>query len=358
MTLGGCTLGLLAALIIHPSFTASAVVLPPVDNSSGLGNLGGLSSGGAAVLALGGHSSADLYVQLLQSRSIADSLIHDFDLQHIYRSKSLSATRVILASRTKILANEKSNLITIAVTDSSAKRAADLANGYIGKYQLLSERLAVSTASRKRAFFSQQLLKAKNDLADAEEQLAETQKKTGFLQPESQTQALIASASNLRASIAAKEVQIAAMHNFATAENPQMKQAETELGGLEAQLASLEHASGNPDSLIMPKSAVQSGGIEYIRRLRDVKYFETLYESLGRQLEVARLEEAQEGSGIEVVDPAIVPDRKSGPKRNLIVAGAFLLSFLGACCWVLGKLGFEDARARMRALEGTSSIVA
>ena len=71
-------------------------------------------------------------------------------------------------------------------------------------------------------------------------------------------------------------------------------------------------------------------GIEYIRRIRDVKYNETIFEILARQFEVAKLDEAKQGALIQVVDPAIPPDRKSFPKRALIVIGAtFVGLFIG-----------------------------
>jgi tyrosine-protein kinase Etk/Wzc len=344
-------LGILACILIKPSFTAVTIVMPPSDATGGLGGLSSVTT----VLSLGRASNGDLSVKLFESHTIEDALIQQFHLQKVYRVKLLSDARRALEARSKISLDEKSNLVTISVTDGNAQFAADLANGYVQDYQNLSARLAVTQASRKRQFFSDQLLQAKNNLADAEEKLLETQKKTGFLQPDSQTPALIGSAANLRAEIASKHVQMEAMRNFATAENPQMQQAQSELNGLEGQLASLESSSSGTNSLIMPKNAVENGGVEYIRRLRDVKYFETLYDMLARQLETARLEEAREGSGIEVVDPAVPPDRKSGPKRSLILVGSFVFGFVGSCCWVLGGVAYQDLRRRLREMEASSS---
>ena len=357
ITLVALVLGIITAFAIKPYFTATTIVLPPAESNTGFGGLSGMSAS-TTILALGGHSTGQLYVDLLETRDVADNLIKRFHLQQVYKTKLLSVTRRALAAKTKITLNEKSNLITIAVTDTEKQRASDLANGYIDAYRTLSAHLAISTASRNRQFFGDQLLTAKNNLADAEERLATIQKQTGFLQPDSQTQALITSAANLRAQVAVKQVQIEAMRNYATAENPQMQQAETELSGLEGQLGTLEHSDvGGANSLILPKNAVQNGGVEYIRGLRDVKYYETLYDMLARQLEAARLEEAREGNGIEVVDPAIPPDRKSGPKRSLILAGSLVFGFLAGCCWVLGRLAYADFRTRMREAEqGSPSL--
>ena len=60
-------------------------------------------------------------------------------------------------------------------------------------------------------------------------------------------------------------------------------------------------------------------GVEYLRKFRDVKYYETLFELLAKQFEIAKIDEAKEATLIQVLDRAIVPERKSKPKRMLIV---------------------------------------
>src|SRR5208282_1182343 len=88
-----------------------------------------------------------------------------------------------------------------------------------------------------------------------------------------------------------------------------------------------------------PKNRVPEAGMEYVRRLRDVKYNETIFEILARQFEVAKLDEAKEGSIIQVVDPAIPPDKRSFPKRTLI--GATVLGFIFGVLLALAQAGFE-----------------
>ena len=74
------------------------------------------------------------------------------------------------------------------------------------------------------------------------------------------------------------------------------------------------------NSLIVPKGKLTQAGLEYVRKLRDVKYYETIFDILARQFEIAKLDEAREGAMVQVVDPAVPPDRRSFPKRGLITA--------------------------------------
>ncbi len=349
-------LGAVYALVQPNRYTAVGTVLPPTESDSGLGSLSSVGALAALSLGQGGHENGDLYVQLFKSRSVADAVIARFHLDQEYKTLKPSDTRAVLSARSRFDLSSSSGLITISVTDRSPERAAELVNGYVDAYRAASAHLAVTEAARRRVFFDQQLLEAKNNLASAEEKLGVTEQQTGLLQPEGQTQALISSAAALRAQVAAKQVEVEAMRNYATPENPQMQQAQTELAGLQAQLAALGHSQGDDRSaLIMSKTAVEHGGVEYVRRLRDVKYYETIYETLARQLESARLQEAREGSGIQVVDPAIPPDRKSGPHRSLIMLGFFFAGAVLGCVWVLWQVGLEDYRLRRKA---RASVVA
>jgi uncharacterized protein involved in exopolysaccharide biosynthesis len=152
---------------------------------------------------------------------------------------------------------------------------------------------------------------------------------TGLIQLDSQARALIESAASLRAQITAKEVQIQSMSTYAGSGNVDLMQAQQELSGLRAQLSKLggsEDDGGN--EIMLPKGMLPQAGLEYVRKVRDVKYREKIFEILAQQFELATLDEAKEGAIIQVVDPATVPDRRSFPKRGLIVIGATFLSFV------------------------------
>ena len=182
-------------------------------------------------------------------------------------------------------------------------------------------------------------------MANAEEALKQTEQTTGLIQLDSQARALIESAAALRAQIAAKEVQIQGMQTYATGENAQLVQAQRELEGLRAQLAKLggkEDISGG--GIIVPKGQVPEAGLEYVRKLRDVKYYETIFDILARQFELAKLDEAKQGALIQVVDPAIPPDKRSFPKRTLITLGATILGFFFGVFLVLIQARLECMR--------------
>lgn len=331
--LGG-VVALAIAMSMTPIFTSTAKIMPPQQQASGmaamLGQLGGMA--GLAGVA-GVKTSRDVYIGILESRTISDNLIKRFKLQARYKSSTMDDARIALSSASEVIDSKKDGLIAVAVSDPDPKFAAELANGFVEELTRLTQTFAVTDASQRRLFFERQLKEAKDKLADAEIALRTTQEKTGMIQPEGQVQAIIGTIATLKGQIAAKEIQISALRTFATAQNPEYVRAEEELRGMQGQLSKLEQNRPSKDGdFMVPSGRIPAAGIEYIRSMRDVKYYETMFEMLSKQYEMARLDEAKEGTVVQVLDVAVPAERKSKPKRALItlggvVAGA-LLAFL------------------------------
>jgi tyrosine-protein kinase Etk/Wzc len=339
--------GLLVSLILPKRYTAIATVLPPQRNSSlGASFAAQLSGSIGAVAALAGGDQSffkdpnDMYISMFQSRTVEEAMIQRFGLMQEYRQKLLSHARKTFDSNFKVEGDKKDGFLHISVIDKDPKRAAEMANGWIEEFRKLSKTLAIGEAAQRRLFFEQQLEQAKQNLANSEEALKETEQKTGVLEVDSQARALIESAAVLRSQIVAKEVQIQAMRTYATNENSNVVQTQQELDSLRAQLAKLGGSEDDSSAgLIPPKGKVTESGLEYLRKYRDVRYYEAIFEVLARQLELAKLDEAKEGSLIQVVDPAVAPDWKSSPKRALIIlAAVFIGIFLGTLTALTGAL--------------------
>jgi uncharacterized protein involved in exopolysaccharide biosynthesis len=364
--LGAAVLSTLVAFLWPARYEAEVVLLPPTQNSSissallgQLGNLGALGSlASLAGGSLGLKNQSDMYVALLTSRTVEDAIIYRFELMKEYRKKRVSDTRKKLESRTSASAGSKDGLIRLSVQDHDAKKAAAMANAYVEEFRKLSASLAVTEASRRRLFFEQQMQQAKEKLTDAEESMRQLEQSTGVLQIDSQARSLIESAAVLRAQVVAKQVQIDAMRSFATEDNPNLILAKQQLAALQAQLDRVAGSEKDAGSDInLSKGRVTQAGIEYIRRYRELKYQETVFELLAKEFEIAKLDEAREGSIIQVVDPATVPDKIAFPHRILTIVGGTILGLFIAVFWVWMRKSlthtFEtpENQARLEALK-------
>lgn len=346
-------IGIALALLLPVRYTAEVTILPPQQQNpmitsalasefGGLNSLASLAGG-----SLGLKNQNDMYVSMFKSRIVEDALIRRYGLQDEYHKPRLSDARKKFESRASVEGGQKDGLIHITFEDHDPKRAAEIANGYVDQFRTLSQHLAISEASQRRVFLEGQVDQTKQHLANSEEAMKNTEQKTGLISLDSQARALIESAAYLRAQIAAKQVQIEGMKSYATDQNAGLTQAQQELAGLRAQMQRLT-GSQDIDGMIVPKGQVTEAGLEYMRKLRDVKYYEAEYALLSKQLEIARLDEAREGSLVQVVDPAYAPDKRSFPHRSLIVLAAACAGLFFGVFLALLHARYQRMRANPR----------
>ena len=340
------------SLLSPDIYTASTQIMPPQQQSgasSPFGQFGALT--GFPGFSFGLRNPADIYVAMLKSRTVSDNMIKRFQLQFVFKTKLVTDTRKALENASSIVAS-KDGFIVVKVDDTNPKLAADMANGYVEELQKLTQVLAVSEASQRRLFFEKQLLQAKRALVDAELSLKKIQEKTGLLQLDAQAQELIRAGAELKGQIAMKEVELGAMRTFATGNNPDYIRTQQLVGGMRNQLAKIETGS-------VSTSKAPEVGLEYLRKVRDLKYAETIYDILTKQIEIAKIDEAKEGSLIQILDKAVVPDKKSKPKRSLMVLLATVSAGFFTLLYAFIKEALQNARkdtktqAQLQALKKT-----
>jgi len=329
-TLGLMVIVAIYSLIVSPIYKGETKILPPQQSSSGmasqlLSQLGGAAGLVGSVVPI--RNSNDLYIGLIKSNTVLDRMIDRFELMSLYKAKFRSSVRESLSGSLKVTDDKKSGIITISVEDKNPRRAADMANAFVEELRRLTKGLAVSEASQRRLFFEDQLEDAKTGLARSEEAMKGFQEKTGALRIEEQAKAVIEGMSQLRAQIAAKEVELRVMRTYSTEHNPDVKKAEAAINGMRAELAKLEKRKGNGHDPLMPTGRMPEVGTEYIRKLRDLKFNETLYELLLKQYEAAKLDEAKEATVIQVIDKAQPPEQRIKPKRRQMVMIAGIIGF-------------------------------
>ena len=332
---------LVVALLLPPIYTARASFLAPGSQQqsgsaaalAALGSLGGLAGGLAA------KTPDDLYVALLKSDSVLRGLDAKFELKKHYEVDTHEALRRVVPGFIRVSADKKSGVISVEVDDKDKNFAADVANAHEAEVTKLLGRLAVSEAQLRRVFFEKQLQDTKENLVKAEQALRGVQEKSGVIVLDKQAEALITNAALLRAQIAEREVQLKVLRTSSTEQNPAVIRLNSELHALRTELSRMESAQGgSPGSAVdMPVGKLPEAAIDYVRARRELKLQETLLESMVRQYEIAKLDEAKEGPTLQQVDIAQPPDHKSRPSRAQIVLVSALVALLSASAWVVAR---------------------
>ena len=316
-----------ATKIMTPQQSLPATALLSQLSASGTGSLAALAGGGLSAL----KDPNAIYIGLLASRPVADAIIHRFSLDKAYHAENMTEARKKLAENTVISSEKVAGFIDLSVTDKDKKRAAEIANAYTEELRKLMKSMAVTEASQRRVFYEEQLNQAQEALVTAELAFLQVQQKKGLVEPDAQAKAMIESITALRAKVDAQEVRVQALRSYTTEQNPELQLAERELASLQgevAQMAQRSHSAGFSD---LGLADVPGAGMDYLRAEHELKYRQALFDLLLKQYDAAKLDEAREGAIIQVVEPAIEPEKRASPKRAILLLTCTAVGFVAAC---------------------------
>lgn len=327
-------------------YSATAKVLPPQKEAAG-----GLSSvlgqmGGVAGLAVGGlGSGTDLYLGILRSRSVADEVVRRLDLTTLYKTENPELARINLEASVRMQAG-KDGIINIIAEDTDPKRAARVANMYVDELGRTTVRLNLSKAGAERIFIEKRLELVKSDLKKAEDDIKAYSERNSVVQVDSQAKVTIEGIARMKAELASKEVQLAVLRSRQTDQSTEVRAIQAGITRLQGELAKMS-GSGIGGQGIPSIGTVPGLGLEYARKMRELKIQETVFEQLTKQYEMAKLSEAKDSSSFQVLDMAVAPSVKSKPRRSAIVISATLVAFAASLILVflleyLKNMSVED----------------
>lgn len=347
-TLVGVTLSVVAACF-YPKYQATVQLMPPDTGSSGLASLAlpalsklpGLSGlAGLAGDLVGGKNSSALFTKVLESRTIEDSLITRFDLRKKYGIKYWEDARKKLHSRTSIIEDKKSGVLTIVVDDSDPKLAAALAGAYIEELDRVMASVATSSARRERIFLELRLTDEKKSLEDSEKKFSQFASSSMMLDVPQQTRVTVEAAARLQGEMIAARSELEGLEQIYTAENFRVRTLRARVGELERELAKINAGQISPSTTQDPTSPYPSVkslpvlGVEWADLYRTTKIHETVFELLTQQYELARIQEAKEIPTVKVLDSPSVSEKRY-PRPWLIVVSFLFGSTALGCLWIL-----------------------
>jgi tyrosine-protein kinase Etk/Wzc len=335
----------LVASFSAPIFTAYARLLPPQTNSATastlLNQVGGSATLGASALTI--KNPSDLYASLFMSRSIQDDVIERFKLAEHYEETDADKLRLLVARRTRVDVG-RDGIITLAYTDKTSERSANVANGMIDAMYRIAQRLARDEAERRLKFYEGLIEEMQKKLMQSDQKLLEQEQKTGLTRLRGQEEASVAAASELRGLIATRQVDLTKMLITGTHRHPQVIRLQAELRAYEVQLRRLENKKNDQDKYLEAKTAdgISSDEQGLFVSFKEYAKKRTLVEPLRREVEInnkvldqllraqalSRIDESRDLSVIQVLDSASPPTNRSGPRPLLNAAVGALIGFL------------------------------
>lgn len=359
-SLAGLLCSTLIAFLIPKRYVATTRLMPPDSDSTGqlalvsaLSGQSGLLSGMAGNL-LGIQTTGDLFIGVLRSRSVADQVITRCSLEAAYGVSSIDSAREELERNTAITEDRKSGIITIVVSDHSPKRAAAVASAYISELNGMITSLSTSSARRERIFLEGRLKTVNQDLEGAEKNFSKFASKNGAIDVTEQAKAMIGAGATLEGQVIAAQSELEGLREIYADNNVRVRATEARIAELHRQL---EKLSGTTTGA--PSDATDNGSAEVYPSLRQLPILgvpfadlyrklsveEAVYETLTREYELAKVEEAKETPVVRVLDPPEAPTRKSFPPRLLFMIFGTFLALSAAVFWVLAEAHWKAAPA-------------
>jgi uncharacterized protein involved in exopolysaccharide biosynthesis len=374
----GAVVSSAAAFLIPSRYTSTARLMPPDQSSSSTAMLAALTGGmaggrGSALGALAGDmlglkNSGDLFVGVLQSRTVEDNLINKFNLRKEYGDKLIEDARKDLEKKTGISTDRKSGIIVIEVTDYSASKAAAMVQEYIDGLNRVVTKLNTSSASREREFLESRLGQVRNDLESAERNFSTFASKNTAIDIPAQGKALIEAAATLEGQLIATQTELESLRQVYTQNNVRVKATQARIDELRRQLQKLggsansepSNSSDIADQSIPSIRQLPLLGVPYADLYRDTKVQEAIYEALTEEYELAKVQEAKETPSVKILDAADVPQKKSFPPRVMIIILGSLFACCAALAWVSGRAAWDGTDAldprKLLAVEVSSAL--
>jgi uncharacterized protein involved in exopolysaccharide biosynthesis len=338
-------ISLIVSFLIPKTYMATARILAPQESRPGLPSLiSGVEDSlmGLAADLTGNQTPAALYVGILKSRSVADALNQKFKLKELYGLRYIEDVYSKLADCSIIEISKREQLITVSVKDRDPQGAADMANAYVDILGRINRKLSSTQGKRKRIFLEKRLKEVRHNLEKAETDLKAFQEQYHLVALEEQAKVIIEGAAEIKSEIVAAQTELEVYKQFGTEKQIEAVMLKAKIEELQKQLKAMEQgeapAAGDANSPItakgpgfyIPFADLPRLGMELMRLTREAKVQEKLFALISAQYEMAQIEEVKDVNTVQVLDPAVAPQKKYGPRRRAIIVTSTALVLMAS----------------------------
>ena len=311
-------------------YQSSATILPPSDTDQGLGLSQAVSMIPVSINLGSAGTPSDIYLGILESQTMAQSMIDEFDLMNVYGTKYFDTTVLALDGRTDFSIN-RHGLISVKVQDTDPERAAAMVNFYIAMLDSVNRRISQESSAENVRFLEGQIERNRIALEQAEGQLKEFQERTNVMSPYHQQRIALSMTAELEADIMGLESQLKdLMARSLTPSNSMVQDIERSIDVRQEQLDEMQFGRRDEErTTFVPLREVPDLMVEYTRLSRRAEILGQLEEVLIQQYEEQNIQRTNNSSTVNVLDYGRVPGKKFRPRRTLIVivAGTMSLFF-------------------------------
>ena len=291
-------------------------------------------SGSSAV-----RDNGEMIIGILQSRSIIDRLISEFNLAKRYSitENVKGNTRKVVLGIAKFTYSRNAGSLMISYEDIDPVFAKNIVNRLVS---LLDEWFSMNRGQAKqkqRRILEEKIGEVKITIANLQDRIKSLQTKYGVLDVQGLSQSQAAATAGLRSQLILKEIDIMNYSSFSKIDDPRLEQLKEERQNLlnlieQNQLKLPDSNQTAGDAVVSTKNKPKNlldVAQSFSQLTIELDIQQRIYNTLSPQYEAMKLAPESEAP-FQVLELADIPDIKSGPERSKIVLIAFAGSFFAS----------------------------
>jgi tyrosine-protein kinase Etk/Wzc len=321
------------SFILPQKFTAVAQLLPPSAENDMFG-LSGILGGGISSVSglrssvLGKTTPSDLMLGILNSGTVMSSVAVRCSIAQYAHVRGGGREQAVRSLREMTsLSSGEEGIVRIAVEARDRQLAARIANAFIAELDTFLRNSNISRGRNMRLFVQHRLAQVESTLRVTSDSLRVFQEHNKVVALDEETKAAIDAYAKMKSDLSAREAELEVAQTTANDDNPYVVSIRNEIRAYRDRLDKFEYGGsvgGFGAGFAVPLLKLPSVTAEFVRRYEEYRIQEESYASLYQQYEYAQILEARDVPALTVLDYASPPERRSHPRRSVIVLAALV----------------------------------
>lgn len=313
-------------LLLPEWYSSTAVVISEEQNNQLNVSSVAMSNLGFAGGIFGQNEETLRYIRYLNSRTISDKVIEEFDLMTLWKKKHKVKVYEKMAEDISFIDNEDGSISINVTIKKDPQLAADIANFYVAELQNMIRKFKNNYVDYVSRIYKEQNEK----LFQIENKFGEFQNETGIYALEAQSEVTFKVLSELELQRMQLEIQRDIFKSTSNVDDPRINELDSQISMVTNKIK--DYRASNKYSNV-PLDKLSDQGIEFLRQYRDVMIQEQIVQFLAVEYEQAKLSNQKDEIKLNVIDVAVPADYKYKPRRAsmliLVLLASGILSLIG-----------------------------
>ncbi len=300
----------------------------------------------------------ELAIRVFRSRPFLDEIVDEHNLIQRYEIEENVKTRSreIVLNSSDIQYEARTGTLTIGYTDIDPVFARDVVQSIVTNLQEWFEEWEGTTTMRQIDAMETKIEEVSKEITRLEEEIQAFQSKYGVMSVDQIAEAQTAMITDLQTQLIQTEVAIKNYSGFSNIEDQELIQLRAERDSLRELIQQIEQGTGLAGRQMPSQNELPALAINYshLRMAHEIQM--RIYQNLQEQYEVQKLSTTN-ASVFSVLEPAEIPEEKSGPSRGklcMIVTALGFFASIGIAVLIDGIRNVKNDPDKMQILKSSS----